>query len=52
LLRTTVNIEAMANQKRQWYQLHSKALVQKLSCSVLSFLIILVHLDAIFCLSG
>ncbi|KAM0922132.1 hypothetical protein ACQ4PT_006364 [Festuca glaucescens] len=29
LLRTTVNIEAMANQKRQWYQLHSKALDQK-----------------------
>ncbi|XP_062216805.1 uncharacterized protein LOC133916923 isoform X2 [Phragmites australis] len=25
LLRTTVNIEAMANQKRQWYQIHSKA---------------------------
>ncbi|XP_062209859.1 uncharacterized protein LOC133911580 isoform X1 [Phragmites australis] len=24
-LRTTVNIEAMANQKRQWYQIHSKA---------------------------
>ncbi|KAG8073447.1 hypothetical protein GUJ93_ZPchr0006g43729 [Zizania palustris] len=24
LLRTTVNIEAMANQKRQWYQIHSK----------------------------
>ncbi|CAM0870724.1 unnamed protein product [Alopecurus aequalis] len=29
LLRTTVNIEAMANQKRQWYQLHSKSLDQK-----------------------
>uniref|UniRef100_A0ACD5TUJ9 Uncharacterized protein n=1 Tax=Avena sativa TaxID=4498 RepID=A0ACD5TUJ9_AVESA len=28
MLRTTVNIEAMANQKRQWYQLHSKALDQ------------------------
>ncbi|WVZ55456.1 hypothetical protein U9M48_006116 [Paspalum notatum var. saurae] len=26
LLRTTVNFEAMANQKRQWYQVHSKAL--------------------------
>ncbi|XP_006649392.2 uncharacterized protein LOC102701985 [Oryza brachyantha] len=25
LLRTTVNIEAMANQKRQWYQIHSKS---------------------------
>ncbi|CAL4937618.1 unnamed protein product [Urochloa decumbens] len=25
LLRTTLNIEAMANQKRQWYQIHSKA---------------------------
>ncbi|KAM3315927.1 hypothetical protein ACQJBY_034202 [Aegilops geniculata] len=24
LLRTTVNIEAMANQKRQWYQVHAK----------------------------
>ncbi|KAE8774946.1 DENN domain-containing protein 5B [Hordeum vulgare] len=24
LLRTTVNIEAMANQKRQWYQIHAK----------------------------
>ncbi|KAK3150467.1 hypothetical protein QOZ80_3AG0233550 [Eleusine coracana subsp. coracana] len=29
LLRTTVNIEAMANQKRQWYQIHSKAKDQK-----------------------
>jgi hypothetical protein len=27
LLRTIVNIEAMANQKRQWYQIHSKAKV-------------------------
>uniref|UniRef100_A0A453IZU8 UDENN domain-containing protein n=1 Tax=Aegilops tauschii subsp. strangulata TaxID=200361 RepID=A0A453IZU8_AEGTS len=26
LLRTTVNIEAMANQKRQWYQVHAKIL--------------------------
>ncbi|PUZ42867.1 hypothetical protein GQ55_9G616300 [Panicum hallii var. hallii] len=25
LLRTTMNIEAMTNQKRQWYQIHSKA---------------------------
>lgn len=25
LLRTSLNIEAMANQKRQWYQIHSKA---------------------------
>ncbi|KAL6901851.1 hypothetical protein ACP4OV_004727 [Aristida adscensionis] len=25
LLRTTVNFEAMANQKRQWYRIHSKA---------------------------
>ncbi|PNT78219.1 uncharacterized protein LOC100831773 isoform X2 [Brachypodium distachyon] len=25
LLRTTLNIEAMANQKRQWYQVHSQA---------------------------
>ncbi|TVU48389.1 hypothetical protein EJB05_08025 [Eragrostis curvula] len=25
LLRTTINIETMANQKRQWYQTHSKA---------------------------
>uniref|UniRef100_A0A0D9VPH5 UDENN domain-containing protein n=1 Tax=Leersia perrieri TaxID=77586 RepID=A0A0D9VPH5_9ORYZ len=25
LLRTTVNFEAMANQKRQWYQIHSKS---------------------------
>jgi hypothetical protein len=52
LLRTTVNIEAMANQKRQWYQLHSKSLVQNLSCSVQSCLSILVHLDAILCLPG
>ncbi|KAF0913729.1 hypothetical protein E2562_024610, partial [Oryza meyeriana var. granulata] len=29
LLRTTVNIEAMANQKRQWYQIHSKSRDQK-----------------------
>uniref|UniRef100_A0A453J058 Uncharacterized protein n=2 Tax=Aegilops tauschii subsp. strangulata TaxID=200361 RepID=A0A453J058_AEGTS len=27
LLRTTVNIEAMANQKRQWYQVHAKVRV-------------------------
>lgn len=29
LLRTTMNIEAMTNQKRQWYQIHSKAQVQR-----------------------
>jgi hypothetical protein len=27
LLRTSLNVEAMANQKRQWYQIHSKAQV-------------------------
>ena len=31
LLRTTMNIEAMTNQKRQWYQIHSKAQQQPLS---------------------
>jgi hypothetical protein len=31
LLRTTVNIEAMANQKRQWYQVRSKSQVWNFS---------------------
>ena len=51
LLRTTMNIEAMTNQKRQWYQIHSMAQVQSSPFRSIVGTIV-VHFCANFCLAG